>query len=414
MFDYNEWSSPLLPGFLQGLVFALILFIRGYREERISDYFGALLLIAGSMYVGQWMLGFAGWYDAHDWRTTLMFYVEWKNLLLFGPLIWLYFRALTNTDFRWERKYWWHFLPLAIVLLQPLVIFLYDFGYWRLIKGESFELFHNTRGPMAEWDNSDNGSISWLFHVIYVFSFFHLIYYLVKTLLDYRKYRTYLDREFSNAEQLTFSSLKFTLYLMLLGVASTLILEIGNYLFSASYIDSWDSFFVMSVLNFLVAIQFLAINPRLTRALRFSPENEAPKQSIKASSSPKDKHENAGPDPELQAWASKLEAHLSEHQDYLNPDLKMGDLAEAIGTNNSVLSRVINSVYGKNFNDFINGHRCEAFVRMIREGAHRRHTLLSIALDCGFNSKSTFNRAFKKHAGISPGEAVKREEIGDQ
>ncbi|MEM9258733.1 MAG: hypothetical protein AAGA62_03740, partial [Bacteroidota bacterium] len=85
MFEYNEWSSPLLPGFLQGLVFAIILFIRGYREERISDYFASLLLIAGSLYVGQWMLGFAGWYDAHDWRTTLMFYVEWKNLLVFGP-----------------------------------------------------------------------------------------------------------------------------------------------------------------------------------------------------------------------------------------------------------------------------------------------------------------------------------------
>ncbi|MEO0731920.1 MAG: AraC family transcriptional regulator, partial [Bacteroidota bacterium] len=72
-----------------------------------------------------------------------------------------------------------------------------------------------------------------------------------------------------------------------------------------------------------------------------------------------------------------------------------------------VLSKVINGVYGMNFNDFINARRCEAFLRKIREGDHRRHTLLSIALDCGFNSKSTFNRAFRKHAGISPGQAVR-------
>ncbi|MEM1359385.1 MAG: helix-turn-helix domain-containing protein [Bacteroidota bacterium] len=411
MFEYNEWSAPLLPGFLQGLVFAVILLIRGYREERISDYFAALLLIAGSMYVGQWMLGFAGWYDAHDWRTTLMFYVEWKNLLVFGPLIWLYFRALTNTDFRWERKYWWHFLPLGIVLLQPLFIFLYDFGYWRLINGEPFTFFYDTRGPLAELDNSDIGSLSILFDVIFVFSFLHLIYYLIKTLLDYRKYRSYLDREFSNAEQLTFSSLKFTLYLMLLGVATTLVLEIGNYLFSTSYVDSWDSYFAMSVLNFLVAIQFLAINPRLTRALRFSPNREIAKPVEKQKQSIKSSAEKEKTDAELQVWANKLETHLQEHRDYLNPDLKMGELAESIGTNTSVMSRVINSIYGKNFNDFINAHRCEAFIRMIREGAHHRHTLLSIALDCGFNSKSTFNRAFKKHAGISPGEAVKREMV---
>ncbi|MEL7159750.1 MAG: hypothetical protein AAFN92_03255, partial [Bacteroidota bacterium] len=276
MFEFNEWSSPLLPGFLQGLTFAVILLIRGYREERISDYLAALLLLAGSLYVGQWMLGFAGWYDSHDWRTTLMFYVEWKNLLAFGPLIWLYFRALTNTDFRWERKYWWHFLPLGIVLLQPLIIFLYDFGYWRLLRGEAFTFFYDTRGPAAEWDNSNNGAtLSIVFQFILAFSFFHLIYYLVRTLLDYRAYRHYLTREFSNAEQLTFSSLRFTLYLMLTGVFLTVILEIGNVLYSTSYVDSWDSYFAMSVFNFLVAIQLLAINPRLTRALRFEPGKES-------------------------------------------------------------------------------------------------------------------------------------------
>lgn len=404
MFEFNAYSAPLLPGFLQGLTFAAILCLRGVREERVSDFFAAILLLMGSLYVGQWMFGFAGWYDSHDWKTSLMFYISWKNLLAFGPLIWHYFRSLTNTDFRWQRKHWWHFLPLALSLLQPLSIFLYDFLYWQLIQGEAFTYFNNTRGPAAEWDNSFSSPI---FYVIYGISVFHLLTYLIWTLIDYRKYRSYLNREFSNTEQLTFSSLRLTLFLMVIGVLATIFLDIHNLMYSTSYIDSWDSFFVMSLFTYFAAIQLLAINPQRTRALRFLPEEELkinrpvmkpaegveiPVQSI---------------DPELEGWAQKLEERLSIHQDYLNPDLKLGELAGAIRTNSSVLSRVINVSYRMNFNDFVNGRRCDVFMEAIKAGEHERHTLLSIALDCGFNSKSTFNRAFKKHTSMSPGEFVR-------
>lgn len=410
MFEYNEWSAPLLPGFLQGIVFAIILTLRGMREERISDYLAALLLLCGSLYIAQWMLGFAGWYDNHDWRTTVMFYVQWKNILAFGPLIWLYFRSLTNTDFRWQKSYYWHFAPLGLVLLPPLCVALYDWVYWLGVKGESFTYFYGTRGPAAEWTNN-GGFGEWYFIFLTGFSFLHLGYYLIKTIREYREYQRYLQDEFSNTEQLIFSSLRLTLYLMLIGLVLTFILEIWNLLFSETYIDSWDSYFAMSLFTFFAAIQFLAINPNLTRALRFEPgltllpgASPAPAAAPSAASAP---------DPELAPWVAKLEKRLASHDDHLNADLKLGDLAEYLGTNSSVLSKVINSHFGKNFNDFINGLRCEAFQERVKAGEHQRHTLLSIALDCGFNSKSTFNRAFRKYAGMNPGEAVKLLEAHD-
>lgn len=404
MFDFNAYSSPLLPGFLQGVTFAIILCLRGMREERVSDYFAAILLVMGSLYVGQWMFGFAGWYDSHDWKTSLMFYVSWKNLLAFGPLIWLYFRSLTNTDFRWQRKYWWHFLPLFLSLLQPLTIFLYDFVYWLLIQGEAFTYFNNTRGPAAEWDNTYSSPV---FYVIYGISVFHLLGYLIWTLIDYRKYRSYLSREFSNTEQLTFSSLRLTLFMMVFGVLATIFLDIHNLMYSTSYIDSWDSFFVMSLFTYFAAIQLLAINPQMTRALRFLPDEEVGKVPPAGKINENINTAEQEVDAELASWAKKLEERLALHQDYLNPDLKLGELAATIRTNSSVLSRVINGSYGMNFNDFVNGRRCEAFMEAVKANEHERHTLLSIALDCGFNSKSTFNRAFKKHTGNSPGEYVK-------
>ena len=87
VFDFNFYSSLLLIGFVQGLVYACLLLLRGLRQDRISDFFAASILLVGALYVAPWMLGFAGWYDAHDWRTTLMFYGSWNNLSLLGPLV---------------------------------------------------------------------------------------------------------------------------------------------------------------------------------------------------------------------------------------------------------------------------------------------------------------------------------------
>jgi len=57
-----------------------------------------------------------------------------------------------------------------------------------------------------------------------------------------------------------------------------------------------------------------------------------------------------------------------------------------------------------NFNDFINNYRIEAVKTMFLNEEHKKSTLLGIAYDCGFNSKATFNRAFKKHTSCTPKE----------
>ena len=89
---------------------------------------------------------------------------------------------------------------------------------------------------------------------------------------------------------------------------------------------------------------------------------------------------------------------------YLEPELSLADLARRLHTNPVVLSQVINVGTGKNFNDFVNGYRVEAFKKAVRDPANKHLSLLGVALDCGFNSKATFNRAFKKFTGVSPKE----------
>ncbi|MEL6276707.1 MAG: hypothetical protein AAFU03_16535, partial [Bacteroidota bacterium] len=199
-FEFNRESSILLIGFLQGIIYAVLLISRARREERIADYFAAGILLVGALFVAQWMLGFAGWYDAHDWRTTVMFYFKWSNVAALGPLIWFYFRSITNGDFKWKRSYWWHFLLWGILSLDTVAIFTYDFIYHALIQGKAFTFFHNTRGPASEWDN--NSSL-WIGPLLFYSARLQLFVYLLWALLDLRKYQRYVRAEFSNAEQLS-------------------------------------------------------------------------------------------------------------------------------------------------------------------------------------------------------------------
>ena len=71
-----------------------------------------------------------------------------------------------------------------------------------------------------------------------------------------------------------------------------------------------------------------------------------------------------------------------------------------------IISKTINQGFQMNFNDCINSYRIEAVKNSLDLGEHKKTTLLGIAYDCGFNSKATFNRAFKKHTGKTPKEYI--------
>jgi len=101
------------------------------------------------------------------------------------------------------------------------------------------------------------------------------------------------------------------------------------------------------------------------------------------------------------AWLTNL---VKQNRYYLDPELSLTSLAEKLELTTHELSRIINSSLKKSFNDFVNEYRVQEVVRKMHGPDRDRLTLLGIAYESGFNSKTTFHRTFKQMTGKSPAE----------
>ena len=96
--------------------------------------------------------------------------------------------------------------------------------------------------------------------------------------------------------------------------------------------------------------------------------------------------------------------HLAEDEPFLDPDLTLRQLADGVDLPANQLSWLINAKLNKNFNDLINHHRIERFKSLAANPAKRNLTIMGLAYESGFNSKTTFNTSFKKMIGMTPRE----------
>ncbi|MGB3182478.1 MAG: helix-turn-helix domain-containing protein [Cyclobacteriaceae bacterium] len=102
--------------------------------------------------------------------------------------------------------------------------------------------------------------------------------------------------------------------------------------------------------------------------------------------------------------AAALAIYMETEKPYLDPELTLVSLAARLGMSRRELSDVINQGLNLRFNDFVNGYRVVETKRLIADGKHKTLSLLGLAYEAGFNSKATFNRAFKKAENRSPTE----------
>ncbi len=396
LFQFGSYSSLLLISFIQGIIYSILLLLKAIRTENKSNYWLSLFIFLCSLFIAPWMLGFAGWYDNQPYRD-FMFYMPFQHLFFLGPIIFFYTQSLLNPLFKISKKDLLHFLPGVLYLLIILSFWIYDKF---IFKGYFF--YEN---------QADKDFDTW-----YQYSgFISMTIYFGLSLRYYFKYKKLIFQVTSNADELLFKWIRNYLLAFLSMICIRFAFTIASIFFPVldSYQGTWWFFLMFSVVLYYIAVTGYSNAVISKIAFKLSVLDNQPTYLLASNNIAEEtvidiEHEVFEPTntTEIEYWKSKIQTLVQEEKLYQNPELTLTDLAKKLETNASVISKTINQGFQMNFNDCINNYRVEAVKNSFINGEHKKSTLLGIAYDCGFNSKATFNRAFKKNTGKTPKEFI--------
>jgi AraC-like DNA-binding protein len=370
---------------LQGFLFAILLIVRGNREERYADFWLAFVLLLLSINGIPYMLGWLG--ITILWENYT--YLPWDGFwLAIPPAIYLFLKSLTNDQWRllWKRDFW-HFLPYSIYFIEHLIVGLIGFGNKSFVNTWVEQPILLILNPLMSWGVE--------------------IFYFILSFKLYQNYKKWIINEFSDPDRISFDWFRNFLIIQFI----ITLISIANYVLVHLSPEKGNDFYALMWWGYLmdtILIYYLSISgymqPR-TKTIRY--ESGSEKEivdtliEINTAKTPL-RHKNILSNSELNDWKGKVLHFFETQKPYLNPELTLSELADNLNTNSSLLSQVINSGFEKNFNDFVNQYRVEEFKQKSKSRDFQHLTLLAIAFECGFNSKATFNRAFKKITGQNP------------
>lgn len=280
--------------------------------------------------------------------------------LLQGVFLFYYVSFVTNQLPKKKGLLFLHLIPAFLMYLYMIPFFL-------LSNEEKIGVYMN-RG--AGWELFNTISI-------WAISISGLVYVIWSEVL-LRMHRNNIEDRFSNLEKVNLRWLQILTYGM--GGIWFLIIFIGG-----------DALIFSGVVVFVFLIGFFGVR----QADIFSHGPSAPEE--------KEKYQKSGLTEEAAAGLHReLKRLMAEEGLYKRTDLSITDISSRLGVHQNHLSQVINQIEKVNFYDFVNTYRIEEFKRLISIPKNQQLTLLSLAFDCGFNSKTSFNRCFKKATGQTP------------
>ncbi len=304
--------------------------------------------------------------------------LKWKFLqhiddgffLLYGPIIYLYAQGVIYRDFQFTRRDLLHLIPFLLLT----VILLASGNY---TQGTSEEILRN--------------ELPWQFYLIGGVMYTHVFVYLGLTYRSLWNYRKIIKNKFSQIDQINLDWLSFSLNTFGL---ITIVSLIHNFI---ALVENRIVF--MGTLVLLLIFIFYFVNRVILKALH-QPEIFA---GITQNETSKYQGSNMTPD-QVEAYKNQLLAMLSAEKSYLDPQISIADLSDKLAISTKQLSQVINQSFDKSFFDFINSYRIQEVQQILKTSRDDKLTVLEAMYQAGFNSKSSFNTAFKKETGQTPTE----------
>ena len=310
--------------------------------------------------------------------------ILWLNIpypFLHGPMLYLYTQALTNPEKFKTKKWLLHFI-------LPVYILVIHIPFMLKPKKELIELIKNYNQNEEDW-------LSILTQILLTVSGFFYVF-ITNKLLSRHKNR--ILNQFSNQEKINLNWLRMLFYGM--GLMWVFIIFTG-----------YDPLIFSAASVFTVFIGYFGIKQvGIFTNQNVEVEDEEPvfENVTEINGIEKKKYAKSGLNDDLaKEIHQKLKDLMETEKHFIEPEITLTDLANRLDIPSNYLSQVINELEGVNFYDYINTLRIEEFKRLVSFPENQKYTLLALAYDCGFNSKTAFNRVFKKATDLSPSEYVK-------
>lgn len=292
---------------------------------------------------------------------------------LYGPLLYLYIKAFTTLNFKLRPKHLLHMIPALIFIVGMVFIFRNEAEILERINSfrENGQLKGRPDGPG------------------FLLIFLSLFYFILSFRLV-RKFRchviansSFLDQERSRWLILLFGILLLPILIAFFG---SLVIRLTGII----PIPGFGASLLLLIIHLLYILK-PGIFSGYPLALRIK-EEEHPIRYESSSLSQEQK----------ERYLEKLLKHMDQQKAFLKPELTLSDLSEELNINTRYLSQVINEKREQNFMDFINNYRITLAQELLRKKSHQNYTVLAIAQEVGFKSRSAFYEAFKKQTGTTP------------
>lgn len=339
----------------------------------------AFILIAIVLVLAWYQAEFLAIRNKWEIQAGLFFGTRYGSWLLLGPLLYGYSKASCPLPWNFKITTLTHFLPFLVFALF-LPILADDLHTWRSVDYGLLTVFdHMNREPITFWH--------YVYGTVAFGQFAHLIIYALLAYRNLYQCQEELRKEYSNLQQRGYRWQRmFFLFTIIIVLAIGAF--IGFQFITGIYRRHADYFYVVPL---SLAIYFLMYQAIKFPQLFFDyAEAVKPVRYEKSSLSP-----NAS-----KAYIEKVVQAVESESLYINRELRLTDVAKQLEMSPNHLSQVINENLQKNFFDFINQYRVTEAKKKIAEGPEK--TLLQIAYEVGFNNKTSFNNAFKKHLGMTP------------
>jgi AraC-like DNA-binding protein len=296
----------------------------------------------------------------------------------YGPLLYLYILFMSRP----ERKFNW----FSLMHFIPFVVFLTVSVFFREIP-----LLKDLR----TFFSPDRFIV---LRIVYSTAFFiSVTAYSTLAFVEIRKHQRFLKNIVSyTSGVITLNWLK--ILSISFYVAFLIVFILGGLNMIGDFIP-FDPYFVVFtfITIFTFVYSFYGIRQPVIFGEQIKVSSDDKKESEKYSkSSLKDK--------QAEDYLARLISYMEEKKPYLDRDLSIQDLAKATGIQRHHITQVLNEKHGKNFFTFINEYRVKEVISIFSNPKNNNFTILAIAFDAGFNSKTTFNAFFKSQTGLTPSE----------